>query len=57
MVTPQPMVLSRITKKENDALRAFNQRLVTELGKQVQQVILLAQKLEAIARLIRILTY
>jgi predicted nucleotidyltransferase len=38
------MVINRITKKENDALQAFNQRLVTELGKQVQQVILFGSK-------------
>jgi hypothetical protein len=38
------MAINRITKKENDALQAFNQRLLTELGKQVQQVILFGSK-------------
>jgi predicted nucleotidyltransferase len=44
MATAQPMAISRITKKENDALLAFNQRLLIELGKQVQQVILFGSK-------------
>jgi predicted nucleotidyltransferase len=38
------MAINRITKKEKDALQAFNQRLLTELGKQVQQVILFGSK-------------
>ena len=44
MVTAQPMVINLMTKKENDALQAFNQRLVTELGKQAQQIILFGSK-------------
>jgi predicted nucleotidyltransferase len=44
MVTAKSMAINRITKKENDALQAFNQRLLTELGKQVQQVILFGSK-------------
>lgn len=44
MVTAQPLVINRITKKENDALQAFNQRLLSELGKQVRQVILFGSK-------------
>jgi predicted nucleotidyltransferase len=44
MVTAKSMAINRITKKENDALQAFNQRLLTELEKQVQQVILFGSK-------------
>jgi predicted nucleotidyltransferase len=44
MVTAQPVALSRITKNENDALQAFIQRLLTELGEQAQQVILFGSK-------------
>ena len=44
MVTAQPLVINRITKKESDALQAFNQRLLSELGKQVRQVILFGSK-------------
>jgi predicted nucleotidyltransferase len=44
MVTAQPMAINQITEKEKDALRAFNQRLLTELGKQVKQVILFGSK-------------
>jgi predicted nucleotidyltransferase len=40
----QPLVINRITKKESDALQAFNQRLLNELGKQVRQVILFGSK-------------
>lgn len=44
MVTAQPLVINRITKKERDALQAFNQRLLSELGQQVRQVILFGSK-------------
>jgi predicted nucleotidyltransferase len=44
MVTAQPLVINRITKKESDALQAFNQRLLSELGKQLRQVILFGSK-------------
>jgi uncharacterized protein len=44
MVTAQPLAINRITKKESDALQAFNQRLLNELGKQVRQVILFGSK-------------
>ena len=44
MVTAQPMAINRITQKESDALQAFNQRLLNELGKQVRQVILFGSK-------------
>jgi len=38
------MVINKITQKENEALRAFNQLLVSQLGKQVLQVILFGSK-------------
>jgi predicted nucleotidyltransferase len=44
MVTAQSVAISRITKNENDALQAFIQRLLTELGEQAQQVILFGSK-------------
>ena len=44
MAPTQPLVINRITKKESDALQAFNQRLLSELGKQVRQVILFGSK-------------
>ena len=44
MVTPQSMVVSRITRNENAALRAFVQRILGELGAQVRQVILFGSK-------------
>lgn len=44
MAATQPLAINRITKKENDALQAFNQRLLSELGKQVRQVILFGSK-------------
>jgi len=44
MAPTQSLVINRITKKESDALQAFNQRLLSELGKQVRQVILFGSK-------------
>jgi predicted nucleotidyltransferase len=44
MVTAQSMVVDKITKKENVALRTFIQRTLDELNTQVFQVILFGSK-------------
>ena len=44
MVTAQSMVVSRITRNENAALRTFVQRILGELGAQVWQIILFGSK-------------
>src|SRR3970040_1493848 len=44
MVTAKPMALSQITKKEGEALQAFIQRLLAELGQKVSRIILFGSK-------------